>query len=659
MKKALSNSFGLARQKTQERMGNAVITQDPEVDTQTQGLQSTKKQYDAIAKAADDSIRRAKKLSESWTVLAQALQSPFQGHNLASAGGWSDPTIAKQAAQLAESGAKLALLLQDYCTAAEAVCLGPSRDFLDGPIARAVESRRYYEQRRQKLDMRRNKNIDERSSDMVTALAKYDNSKRRFIENVKSVRSKTNQIMVRQVTLHTAAQAKIFSAASQYVQQLGTLASDVCQLYNFRLQLPGTADQEARLKKAGLKTSLPPASNQMGARQATDTKGRQQAPRPIATHEKQTPGSIQSYNALPAPEPIDDAIESGDSVHNMGARQGPRGMEPAQNYGAIDDRPYKERADAPDYGRRHAYGAEGYERPAAVPLNPRPPSHPQDEPSYHHGQRPDRTYPSNTTSDVTPHYSHQSSISQGHYQGHAPPPRRDDAASYGGPPVHGPTGGAYGSERYDRDRYGYPEQKRHDNVQFSGHQDRGAAYMEPPPRYMQGNQDLPHERYHQAGQSQYGSRPQMQYQESYDQQDPYGQQDGDDQYSKTYYQGGGPPPLPNPHGRQPMPPQYDQPPVHQRQPPSMYSQHNAGYERPPSHIQQQDPMMGDLLSMSPHNERYTDNTQAYGVTELSQGMASSQSRDQPPPIYSAPPQATVQRKPRGPSSAADWRNPFA
>lgn len=35
MKKAFSNSFGLARQRTQERMGNAVVTQDPEVEAQT------------------------------------------------------------------------------------------------------------------------------------------------------------------------------------------------------------------------------------------------------------------------------------------------------------------------------------------------------------------------------------------------------------------------------------------------------------------------------------------------------------------------------------------------------------------------------------------------------------------------------------------------
>jgi len=35
MKKAFTNSFGLARQRTQERMGNAVVTQDPEVEAQT------------------------------------------------------------------------------------------------------------------------------------------------------------------------------------------------------------------------------------------------------------------------------------------------------------------------------------------------------------------------------------------------------------------------------------------------------------------------------------------------------------------------------------------------------------------------------------------------------------------------------------------------
>ena len=613
-----------------------------------QGLLNTRKQYETIAKASEESIRRARKLSESWTVLAEALQSPFQGHNLASAGGWTDPTIAKQAAQLAEAGAKLAMLLQDYVVAAEAVVLSPSRDFLDGPLERAIESRKYYEQRRQKLDMRRNKNIDERSSDMVTALAKYDNSKRRFVESVKSVRSKTNQIMVRQVTLHTAAQAKIFSTASQYVQELGSLASDVCQLYNFRLQLPGTSDQEARLKKAGLKTGLPPGA--LPPSQKGNQKGRQQQG-PRNTNARQPTGAGgRSGDALPAPEPTQGS-----------SPRGAASPVPIEGRDSFEEEPYSEEyGSAQHYDSLHRGGKQ--------------------QEQYGHTYQPDR---------------------QGGAEG--PPTQRYDDDELDGTygynnNLHGardqPQINRGGASSYNQRQPARAHDKEQNHPPYTGatieFQNRGndgainAGYPQGP--HATNRQAYPESQTHQQGR-QYAPPPGS-YQQNYDQQDPYGQPDGPGNHGSGPYQGGGFPERPSmPHRGEQMPPSYGQAPVQQGQygqayrrpppppppqqqgyghpPPSQgqyappYNQAPSGYGRPPAQQQFQDPMMGDLLAMSSHTEMPAPPSQQYGVGDLSHGMANANLRDQPPPVYGGQPSSQMQRKPKTAPTAADWRNPFA
>lgn len=59
MKKAFGNSFGLARQRTQERMGNAVVTQDPEVEAQTKvRTTSDGEVVDENARRSATSVRR-------------------------------------------------------------------------------------------------------------------------------------------------------------------------------------------------------------------------------------------------------------------------------------------------------------------------------------------------------------------------------------------------------------------------------------------------------------------------------------------------------------------------------------------------------------------------------------------------------------------------
>eukprot|EP00963_Diacronema_lutheri_P000353 scaffold24_cov341-Pavlova_lutheri.AAC.42 len=655
-------------------MGNAVVTQDPEVEAQTKvradpdagrrrmrlrcvksadtvgfGLLNTRKQYDTIAKASEESIRRARKLSESWTVLAEALQSPFQGHNLASAGGWTDPTIAKQAAQLAEAGAKLAMLLQDYVVAAEAVVLGPSKDFLDGPLERAMESRRYYEQRRQKLDMRRNKNIDERSSDMVTALAKYDNGKRRFIESVKSVRSKTNQIMVRQVTLHTAAQAKIFSTASQYVQELGSLASDVCQLYNFRLQLPGTSDQEARLKKAGLKSGLPPGS--LPPTQKGNQTGRQQqGPRP-ANARQPTGAAGYGSDALPAPEAIQSSSPRGATTPvPIGGRDSLEDEPYAEEHGATQNYSPTHAAGQPQEKYRQPYAQDRYGGPEGPPSRGYGNDEPDGTRGYENGPRGAPGHSQTYRSGAASYEPSQPARVHDQARNH-PPPYSGESMEYPNRGRNDPLDGGYRQDPRATSRQTYPEPHL---------REQGIQYAPPPAPY----------------------------QHSYDQQDPYGQPDGPDPHAGGHYRPGGMPerpPVPPP--REQTPPSYGQPPVSQGQygqaygpppphppqygqaygqpPPSQgqygpsYGQPPSGYTRPPSQQQYQDPMMGDLLAMSSHTDMPAPPGQQYGVGDLSHGMANAHIRDQPPPVYGGQPSSQMQRKPKTAPSAADWRNPFA